>query len=118
MARRRLSFTFCWPMNSSSRCGRSESSTTDSSERTSGVVISARDIGLHTTCESVNIQAKMPSWNIHRTDAEVHPDHPAVEQPDHTDARTVASRSAARFSVSYFLQKAKRTSFRPISRLE
>jgi hypothetical protein len=32
-------------MNSSSRCGLSDSSTTLSSERTSGVVISARDIG-------------------------------------------------------------------------
>src|SRR5215207_9272907 len=38
------SLTFGCPMNSASRCGRSESSTTDSSERTSGVVISARVI--------------------------------------------------------------------------
>src|ERR1035437_5444416 len=38
------SFTFACPMNSASAFGRSESSTTDSSLRTSGVVISARDI--------------------------------------------------------------------------
>src|SRR5438270_4567631 len=44
---RRLSLTFCWPMNSANRCGRSESSTTDSSLRLSGVVISARDIASH-----------------------------------------------------------------------
>src|SRR5687767_2495401 len=44
---RRLSLTFCCPMNSLSRCGRSESSTTDSSASTSGVVISARDIATH-----------------------------------------------------------------------
>src|SRR3954471_285480 len=48
-------------MNSSRRCGRSDSSTTDSSERTSGVVISARDIGLHSTCESVNGQSRSPA---------------------------------------------------------
>src|SRR6476619_5358303 len=34
-------------MNSASRCGRSDSSTTDSSAMTSGVVISARDIASH-----------------------------------------------------------------------
>src|SRR5690348_12640051 len=33
-----------------------------------------------------------------------------------TAVRTVASRSAARFNVSYFLQKAKRTIERPCSR--
>src|ERR1019366_1092719 len=38
------SFTFACPMNSASALGRSESSTTDSSLRTSGVVISARDM--------------------------------------------------------------------------
>src|SRR6476646_1528868 len=41
---RRESFTFCCPMNSASRCGRSDSSTTDSSASTSGVVISVRVI--------------------------------------------------------------------------
>ncbi len=33
----------------------------------------------------------------------------------YTEARMVESRSAARLSVSYFLQKAKRTSDRPIA---
>src|SRR5687767_5613108 len=42
---RKASLTFCCPMNSASRCGRRESSTTDSSAMTSGVVISARDTG-------------------------------------------------------------------------
>src|SRR5215213_29173 len=41
---RRLSLTLRWPMNSASRCGRSDSSTTLSSARTSGVVISVRDM--------------------------------------------------------------------------
>jgi hypothetical protein len=41
-AMRRLSLTFGWPMNSASRCGRSDSSTALSSLRTSGVVISER----------------------------------------------------------------------------
>src|SRR6185437_5038582 len=44
MAMSSESFTFDWPMNSASAFGRSESSTTDSSLRTSGVVISARDM--------------------------------------------------------------------------
>ena len=44
MAMSSESFTFGWPMNSASAFGRSESSTTDSSLRTSGVVISARDM--------------------------------------------------------------------------
>src|SRR6266511_4835910 len=39
-----LSFTLGCPMNSASRCGRSDNSTTDSSLRISGVVISARVI--------------------------------------------------------------------------
>src|SRR6185437_10207491 len=39
---RRLSLTLAWPMNAASRWGLSESSTTDSSARDSGVVISAR----------------------------------------------------------------------------
>src|SRR4051812_45004415 len=43
---RRLSFTFCWPMNSASRCGRSDSSTGPSSASSSGVVTSRGDIVL------------------------------------------------------------------------
>src|SRR6516164_9266789 len=39
---RSASLTFAWPMNSASRCGRSDSSTTVSSAIASGVVISAR----------------------------------------------------------------------------
>src|SRR6478672_9168128 len=49
MASRRLSLTLFCPMNSASRCGLSDSSTTLSSERTSGVVISARDMALTTS---------------------------------------------------------------------
>src|SRR5690606_25151710 len=41
---RRLSFTRDCPMNSASRCGRRDSSTTDSSGSSSGVVISVRDM--------------------------------------------------------------------------
>ena len=41
MAIPRLSLTFFWPMNSTSRWGRRDSSTTLSSARASGVVISA-----------------------------------------------------------------------------
>src|ERR1041385_6929971 len=44
-------------MNSERRCGRSDSSTTDSSTRTSGVVISARDIG-------GNIPDQLPKYDL------------------------------------------------------
>ena len=120
MARRRFSLTFCWPMNSSSRCGRSESSTTLSSARTSGVVISARDIGLNYLGRRIRVTEYSPKR--HRVGSSEfwvlggsvpsgvfsHPPPTTHPTTHSTSALTVTSRSAARFSVSYFLQNAKR----------
>src|SRR5262245_6027034 len=115
---RRLSFTLGWPMNSASRWGRSEYSTADSSVRTSGVVISARDIDGRRKEWFCEDGFSDPEYTRRYSENERQPGS-AVH---HTRAANASGKRrsfcSASSKVSSLLQKAKRTKLRPSSRFE